>query len=103
MFSVLINRREFVMEPLAFSIPQACEASCSGRTKIYEAINAGELIARKRGKRTLILAEDLQRWVKSLPQMKVKHTEEGGVHADAGAHENHAQESKGTDRMRRAA
>jgi hypothetical protein len=70
------------MEPLAFSIPQACEKSCSGRTKLYEAINAGELIARKRGKRTLILAEDLQRWVKSLPPMKIKRAHEG-VLADA--------------------
>ena len=64
------------MEPWVFSIVQACEAACIGRTALYEAINAGELIAHKRGKRTLILAEDLRRWVGSLPEMKIKHAEE---------------------------
>jgi excisionase family DNA binding protein len=98
-----MNKREFVMEPWVFSIVQACEAACIGRTALYEAINAGELIAHKRGKRTLILAEDLQRWIKSLPPMKIKHPEESGVDADTVVSENCAQRSKTIAKARRAA
>jgi excisionase family DNA binding protein len=53
--------------PLALTIAEACAASRSGRTTIYEAIKRGELVARKRGRKTLILPEDLRRWVEDLP------------------------------------
>ncbi len=58
---------------LVHTIPEACRLACLGRTALYQAINAGELVARKRGKRTLIFASDLQRWLDSLPQIEVKH------------------------------
>ena len=52
---------------LAYSIAETCAVARVGRTSIYEAINRGELIARKRGRRTVILADDLRRWLESLP------------------------------------
>jgi excisionase family DNA binding protein len=55
------------MTPLAYSIVEACEVAGVGRTSIYEAINSGELIARKNGRRTVILCDDLRRWLQSLP------------------------------------
>jgi excisionase family DNA binding protein len=57
--------------PLAYSIPEACASSRMGRTTLYEAIRAGELRAVKRGRRTLILAEDLKSWITNLPAMPV--------------------------------
>ena len=54
-------------DQLAYTIPQAVEASAVSRTEIYRAAKRGELEFRKRGKRTLILADELIRWVQSLP------------------------------------
>ena len=53
--------------PLAYSIAEACEVSGISRTSVYEAINSRELIARKHGRRTVILVDDLRRWLQSLP------------------------------------
>ena len=38
-----------------------------GRTKLYEAIAAGSLKARKYGKRTIVLRSDLQAFLAALP------------------------------------
>ena len=38
-----------------------------GRTKIYEAISKGQLKARKCGKRTIILVDELRQFLESLP------------------------------------
>jgi excisionase family DNA binding protein len=53
--------------PLAYSIPEACASSRIGRTTLYEAIRTGELRAVKRGRRTLILFDDLRTWIMNLP------------------------------------
>jgi excisionase family DNA binding protein len=57
---------------LAYTIAEACAAARAGRTAIYAAIREGALTARKRGRKTLILAEDLRRWVENLPTVKPK-------------------------------
>jgi excisionase family DNA binding protein len=49
------------------SVAEACATAGIGRTKIYEAIASGALTARKCGKRTLILRDDLRRFLGSLP------------------------------------
>lgn len=62
---------------LAYSVPEACAIACAGRTSVYDAIRSGALRAVKRGRRTLILDEDLRRWVQSLPALNVKCTKTG--------------------------
>jgi hypothetical protein len=52
---------------LAHSIAQLVEVSGLGRSFIYEEIKAGRLVARKAGRRTLVLHEDAERWLGSLP------------------------------------
>jgi excisionase family DNA binding protein len=54
------------------SIAEACAIAKAGRTAIYEAIKEGALTARKRGRKTLILPDDLRRWVESHPAVEPK-------------------------------
>lgn len=52
---------------MAFTIPEACTTARISRSGLYRAIKDGELRARKRGVRTLILADDLRQWLENLP------------------------------------
>lgn len=54
------------MNQMSLSIEEACNLTGIGRTKLYDAINRGELIAKKFGKRTIILKEDLETFLKNL-------------------------------------
>ena len=48
------------LEPLAYSIKEACRVSSLGRTRLYQLINEGRLEVRRIGKRTLIPAASLR-------------------------------------------
>lgn len=58
------------MEPIAYTIKDASRVVGVGRTKLYEAIGSGQLPARKLGRRTLIMAADLEDWLAQLPPAK---------------------------------
>jgi excisionase family DNA binding protein len=55
------------LQPEGLSILEACRIAGIGRTKIYQAIADKSLKARKFGKRTIILRDDLQDFLAALP------------------------------------
>jgi excisionase family DNA binding protein len=59
-------------DALAYTIAEACAAARVGRTVLYELIRDGKLPARKCGRRTVVLADDLRRWIESLPAVQPK-------------------------------
>ena len=59
-----------MVQPLAYTIEDAVSASGIGRTKLYDAIRAGKLRARKCGRRTLIIDEDLRSFLRALPESR---------------------------------
>jgi excisionase family DNA binding protein len=59
---------------LAHSIAEACGIARIGRTTLYDAIGTGDLLAHKCGRRTLVFASDLERWLQSLPPVPVKRS-----------------------------
>lgn len=56
---------------VGFSVEGAVAASGIGRTLIFRAIQRGDLKARKLGRRTIILRDDLAEFLKSLPIKEV--------------------------------
>ena len=63
----LEKERAKLFEKEGFSIPEACLIIGAGRSSVYEALNAGELTARKMGRRTIILKQELLRFLSELP------------------------------------
>ena len=54
--------------PSSVGVATVVRLSSLGRTSLYEAMNRGDLPARKSGGRTLIPVEDLRKYVEALPR-----------------------------------
>ncbi len=57
---------------ISFTIKEVCTKTGFGKTKLYEAINSGELPAKKWGCRTIILAADLEAFLSNMANYPVK-------------------------------
>ena len=58
---------ELPTDKLAYHIAEATEAGAGSRSEIYEALREGSLTAKKRGRRTIIMRDELQRYLSRLP------------------------------------
>lgn len=58
------------MTKISMTIDDAVEYCGIGRTKLYELAKEGVLTPKKAGRRTIILTEQLDEYVRSLPDMK---------------------------------
>ena len=56
-------------EKRAFRFQEFLQRYALGKDTAYEAIRKGDLIAHKRGRSTIILADDAERYVASLPRL----------------------------------
>jgi excisionase family DNA binding protein len=100
-FQQMPSQAETKMTPLVYSIPEVCKNANSGRTTVYKAINDGHLVAHKRGSRTIIFSQDLERWLNSLPEIEAKHSKRADVLTRNSSHEPNVPHEDGIDRQAR--
>ena len=63
--------------PKSFSIEALSSLTGLGRTTLYAEIKSGRLIARKVGRRTIVLAQDAESWMAGLPQLTTRASPRG--------------------------
>jgi hypothetical protein len=57
----------------AYEIDELVQQGLGARSYLYKQINAGALRAVKRGRRTVILEQDLTSWLGALPAYRPRH------------------------------
>ena len=55
------------LEPLVVSVQEAERITGLGKTRIYEELGKGNIIAKKSGTRTLIIFGSLRKYIEALP------------------------------------
>lgn len=55
------------MQKISVTIPEAVEMSGLSRSGLYNLFKAGAIKPKKAGKRTLIMVDDLRRYLENLP------------------------------------
>jgi excisionase family DNA binding protein len=59
------------IQKMAFSVDEAAMRAGLGRDAIYSAVREGKLEAKKMGRRTLVTADALRRYLDSLPSLQL--------------------------------
>ena len=62
---------------IAYSIAEACAVAGIRRTTLYKEIRSGGLRAVKIGGRTIILVDDLRRWLNGRPSIIPERSQSG--------------------------
>jgi excisionase family DNA binding protein len=56
---------------LAYTVDEAAFRAGLGRDAIYDAVREGKLEAKKKGRRTLVTADALRRYLENLPALQL--------------------------------
>ena len=67
-------------DKLAYTVAEAATAAGVGRTLLFQEIRDGHLIARKIGRRTIIVREELEAWLQSRPAARPVQAGGDGQH-----------------------
>jgi excisionase family DNA binding protein len=78
---------EEINDRLAYSPREFARRAGVSHDFIYAAIASGQLIARKWGRRTLILASDARHYLNSLPRMQSADERRATISTAEGGHE----------------
>ncbi len=70
--SPIATKKPSGLRPRLMPIDDACAYSGFGRTKLYEELGNGNIIACKHGRRTLINLDSIDRFIESLPTATFK-------------------------------
>jgi excisionase family DNA binding protein len=65
-----VTETESAHRKAAHSIPEVCAYTGLGRDSVYAAIRTGKLIARKYGRRTVVLDNDMRAFLEALPRLE---------------------------------
>jgi hypothetical protein len=66
-----MEQQESAQTPIGgFSVNDFCQWAGIGRTAVYAEMKAGRLLAKKCGRRTIILRSEAERWLTSLPPQR---------------------------------
>jgi hypothetical protein len=68
----MFNKQRIGLQKKAYSIKEVSEITGFGKTHIYDESRRGNLEFRKSGYRTVVLAEELDRYLSALPVYKPK-------------------------------
>jgi hypothetical protein len=72
MFSDTVNDSVTTMDKLGYSIRQALGLVPWGRSKLYDEIKKGNLTVKKLGRRTILMPDELRRYLAALPEKETK-------------------------------
>jgi hypothetical protein len=67
-----ISGEMIVTRKPAYTIEELLQIHPGGRTRLYDAIKAGQLIARKIGRQTIVLDDEYTAYLQSLPKIEPK-------------------------------
>jgi hypothetical protein len=71
-----------MLERLCYSIAEVRAMTGFGRKQIFDDIDAGKLIARRRGRKWFIMKTDLLAWLEGKPLVKATDSEPAGDDAE---------------------
>jgi excisionase family DNA binding protein len=82
--SSITSAETVALTTTVFSVPEVCQLARMSRAAFYKLLHTGDLKAVKRGRRTLITKESLEKFLSGLPEMEVNGGTANGAPVHSG-------------------